>query len=379
MWTKTEMKYPTRDYYHTRCPACAANGRDTSKNNLAVYDDGHAWCFSCSHYEPPTESTKLEKIKRNLSNIDAYMQGSPVMDGKPAADDLYWPKDYVKDIPSYALTWLKEDGIRDDEIEKHQMGYSKIHDLLVMPVFDKDNNLIMWQGRSFSMTSLGNPKTPKYLTHGPKSDIMYLTGSPNCISSPIILTEDLLSSIKVGRSYQSMPIWGSTIALGMLKKLSESFSAVGIWLDPDKRVESVKMALRASQFLPAFSIFSALDPKKYTTDSIRDFIAGASQQTMAINYGEERIAGIDFELVPTSNEDNVFLGANAAVVPSSGETYEEWMNRTNRWSRPLYNRLNRLLGRTFVRKMATNELYWVDRITNQELPHLPDIDKRIEP
>lgn len=33
-----------------RCPKCAASGRDTSGNNLAMYDDGHGYCFSCSFY-----------------------------------------------------------------------------------------------------------------------------------------------------------------------------------------------------------------------------------------------------------------------------------------------------------------------------------------
>ena len=127
--------------------------------------------------------------------------------------------------------------------------------------------------------------------------------------------------------------------------------------------------------LTAFSIFSALDPKKYTTDVIRDFVQGASHESMKADYGEEHIDETPSKLKPMALADSVFLGENAAIVPTSGETYQEWMNRTNRWSRPLYNRLNRLLGRTFVRKMATNELYWVDKIDNSELPHIPETDK----
>ena len=165
------------------------------------------------------------------------------------------------------------------------------------------------------------------------------------------------------------------MALGMLKKLSERFSAVGLWLDPDKRVESVKMALRASQFLPAFSIFSALDPKKYTSEIIREFITASSAHMMKATDGYERVAGVDYDPEPLSDNDNVFLGENAAILPKSAETYTDWMNRTNRWSRPLYNKLNRLLGRSFVRKMATNDLYWVDRIDNTQLPHIPETSR----
>src|SRR5258708_1285241 len=35
-----------------RCPKCAEEGRDTSEDNLGVYDDGHVYCFSCQYYSP---------------------------------------------------------------------------------------------------------------------------------------------------------------------------------------------------------------------------------------------------------------------------------------------------------------------------------------
>ena len=34
-----------------RCPKCAISGRDRSQDNLAIYDDGHSYCFSCGYYE----------------------------------------------------------------------------------------------------------------------------------------------------------------------------------------------------------------------------------------------------------------------------------------------------------------------------------------
>lgn len=43
---QTESKVVSRK----RCPKCAANGNDTSGNNLAVYDDGHSYCYACQFY-----------------------------------------------------------------------------------------------------------------------------------------------------------------------------------------------------------------------------------------------------------------------------------------------------------------------------------------
>jgi twinkle protein len=38
---------------HEQCPSCAAKGEDNSANNLAVYDDGHSFCFRENLYYPP--------------------------------------------------------------------------------------------------------------------------------------------------------------------------------------------------------------------------------------------------------------------------------------------------------------------------------------
>lgn len=43
---ETESKVVSRK----RCPKCAAQGNDTSGNNLAVYDDGHSYCYACEYY-----------------------------------------------------------------------------------------------------------------------------------------------------------------------------------------------------------------------------------------------------------------------------------------------------------------------------------------
>jgi len=34
-----------------QCPACASHGRDNSQDNLAIYDDGHKYCFACEYRE----------------------------------------------------------------------------------------------------------------------------------------------------------------------------------------------------------------------------------------------------------------------------------------------------------------------------------------
>lgn len=38
---------------HGPCPRCKAQGYDWDNDNLALYSDGHGWCFSCNYYQPP--------------------------------------------------------------------------------------------------------------------------------------------------------------------------------------------------------------------------------------------------------------------------------------------------------------------------------------
>src|SRR6266576_1437161 len=33
-----------------RCPECAKHNRDTSHDNLIIFDDGHKHCFACGHH-----------------------------------------------------------------------------------------------------------------------------------------------------------------------------------------------------------------------------------------------------------------------------------------------------------------------------------------
>lgn len=42
------------------CPSCHSSGRDKHADNLAVYDDGHSFCFRCNHYIPPAGREALD-------------------------------------------------------------------------------------------------------------------------------------------------------------------------------------------------------------------------------------------------------------------------------------------------------------------------------
>jgi twinkle protein len=50
--------------HHEPCPQCRGQGRDRKGDNLAVYDDGHKYCFACGYWEgdKPMTENKIEPI-----------------------------------------------------------------------------------------------------------------------------------------------------------------------------------------------------------------------------------------------------------------------------------------------------------------------------
>ena len=52
-----------------RCPSCALNGRDTGEDNLAVYDDGHKFCYSCKYYSKDNNKVKTMNVMLKVNKI----------------------------------------------------------------------------------------------------------------------------------------------------------------------------------------------------------------------------------------------------------------------------------------------------------------------
>jgi twinkle protein len=57
-----------------QCPACASRGQDNSCDNLAVYDDGHKYCFACKHYEHGNSQVKSKESYMTTKNLE-FLQG----------------------------------------------------------------------------------------------------------------------------------------------------------------------------------------------------------------------------------------------------------------------------------------------------------------
>lgn len=225
----------------TACPVCP------SSDAFTEYDDGHCKCYSCGHFIPAGRIIRLRQTKPK----DKYA--------------VSLPSDCSSDLPVSALEWLNKYEITLQEARENKFKWSDERQLLIFPIYGNDSTLLFWQGRYF-----GKDNKPKYDSRGVKEDILHIISEGK--GEEIILTEDLLSAIKVGRQNVAMPLWGSHISINQFKRLFLRFPKVGIWLDSDKFKEAIKYASIGSQIGLTRVIYTELDPKCLSNEQIKSFL-----------------------------------------------------------------------------------------------------------
>jgi hypothetical protein len=249
------------------CGRCRAGGGDKSGDNLIVYADGHKHCFGCgSHHHAPVTMDSIRKMAERAKEAAVTLD--------EFANRLEFPRDFTPlDQALFAKEpqhWLASYGITGDEIKKHGIGWSAKDSLLIFPWYNTAGNLLMWQGRNFS------GKGPKYVTKGPKSEVNAYIGNTRC--DTLVVVEDFVSAIKVGRTFAAMPLWGADMTLGQVQTANKRFGDLVVWLDSNKVRDAVKLALRASQYMPTCVVSSGLDPKQYSLDAIVELVWTAQKK-----------------------------------------------------------------------------------------------------
>jgi RNA polymerase subunit RPABC4/transcription elongation factor Spt4 len=173
-------------------------------------------------------------------------------------------------LPDVAKSWLDQYGITDQEIRRLSIVYNKKTRRLVLPLLDKWGNVLVYQQRKLFED---DPK-PKYLTTGGVNGVIWfprpLDDYPEI--DTVVVVEDIVSAIKVGRHIPCMPLLGTNLPVNTAVRLSETFSGLIVWLDPDKKKEAHKLAIQFSGvFERTGTIWSEKDPKDYSNADIISF------------------------------------------------------------------------------------------------------------
>lgn len=223
--------------YHEPCPKCG------SRDNLGVWNDGHKYCFGCGHHVPPPGRIFVPEIPHAPS----------------ARVEL--PEDVSMLFPQHVDDWITR-YITIREAMENNFLWSGSNQLLIMPVVGEDKDILMWQGRSF------DPTRPKYVTKGSSKDVLDLH-CKNVASEMVVLVEDKLSAIKVGRHFNTICLYGSVIHEDIIPRIYKRFKVLTIWLDWDKMKEAYEYQMDFSPFFDEINVInSRQDPKAYDNHEI---------------------------------------------------------------------------------------------------------------
>lgn len=234
----------------TQCPECAKRGKDNHKDNLAIFDSGAVYCFSCGYrqkqpikYKPTIETNKIITL----------------------------PWDITYKLPNNIVQYLNAFYLTKQEIKENYIFWSNSTERVCFPIFSKDKHLLAWQGRY-----LGEDKTkPKWFSQGNLNEIIHII-KPKRYSN-LVLTEDIISAIRVGsqENFCASPLFGSHINIKKLYRYNFAVrpNRIFLWLDKDKEKESHKFTQTARQMgLPCVTIVTDRDPKIYTQIEIKKIL-----------------------------------------------------------------------------------------------------------
>ena len=235
-----------------QCPKCRELGHDRSMDNLAVYSDGHSYCFRCGY------GTGRKHVAQAIN--------------KPN-HTVVLPADVTTDFPYEARQWLEQYQLSRLDLMSNHVMWSEQWSRLIFPYFN-ETGLLAWQGRYIPCGKNKiefNGKAPqKWFSQGKIHEIIHPVKVTNRTA---VLVEDIVSAIKVSKFTGAIPIFGSSVSAKQILRLKTVVDRVWYWLDPDMRSKSVKMSnLSTLLGLPAGMIFSDKDPKEHTYDEIKQYL-----------------------------------------------------------------------------------------------------------
>lgn len=224
-----------------------------------------AYCHRCGLSLFQKEQISLQDFKKLRDNENDYKRQY----------DL--PKDFTVDLPTSAKLWLLKAGIDHETWSAYNIGYSDKLDRVILPVHGSTNELVGSIARSLKATG------PKYISALPSYTIFdSLQGrepmAAHKYAFDLILTEDLLSAIRVGRFVRSIALLGtgsSDTYLGRILGKLDKANRVGVWLDPDNAGQLATPALIRSLGMAGVqttTIKSKRDPKLHSDREIQEYL-----------------------------------------------------------------------------------------------------------
>lgn len=273
----------------------------STKPNATVYNTAKGYSFNCfkcgeNSFVPHSDRTLVQLADLKLYNNRA-------MEAQHN-EKIQLPQDFTLNVPTEYATWLYKAGLSGATSSDHGIGWSDSLHRIVIPVCDRSGTLLYWQGRAVS-----EGQVPKYINpRVDKSGLLYLAGQTYG-NERVIVTEDILSCIRIGRHCAAACILGTGTSTSQANRLSR-YRRVTYWLDPDRAglQGMVKGKRKLSPLVPTDCIYSDKDPKNLPDRLIRQYL-GLQPKDNHTYYGH-----LNFEITET---EEAIRSTDASVTQES--------------------------------------------------------------
>jgi hypothetical protein len=215
-----------------------------------------AFCFRCDG------KGWEEKGRMSIAEITAMNKLNE--EARSFTSKIVLPKDFSADIPIAGRLWLYRASITESLIKKYNIGYSEELKRVIVPVY-RYNKLVWFIGRA-----VFKGQEPKYLAPSENRDrILFQSGKLN---KTIVVTEDILSAIRVGQLIGSVSLLGTKLSIEQLTVLMDY--KVILWLDSDAagRHAATKMAKELGMVTDVYDVCTKTDPKMLSKQEIHDVL-----------------------------------------------------------------------------------------------------------
>ena len=254
--------------------------------SMRIEYDAKGWrgyCFRCKQTKFEAAGVfSLAELKQRSSDLLAVVNSK----------EISLPLDLTAEMPGYAAAWLLRAGIPLAIADKYGIKYSPKIDRVVLPVYRN--------GALAAYTMRSTKEKPKYIERQVDEAVVFVS-EPTTILEPeqssdygldLVVTEDVLSSIRVGRIVPSRALLGTSVGIPKIDSLvrgvvrqgavaeqvdQDHGLRIGIWLDSDKAGRAAARRLESRLELLGHSVLrirTDKDPKRYSNREIRSILNG---------------------------------------------------------------------------------------------------------
>lgn len=258
-------------YHHEECQGSTGNlyVRYGFKFGKAGW---HYHCHSCCSLVGGVSgfhfADTLSAPQETLDQLQELLKESK---GVMTVNEIKLPDDITFMLPPIVRQYMLKYGLTSNEIPLSRFGWSPSLDRMIMPVYDKDESLIYWQGRNLGEVTLENPKYKNVYLSGSRDIYAKFERRDkfNGLGNTLVLVEAIISAVKLSRHVDTIALLGSYVPDSIIQQMKE-YERVLIWLDPDKIIASITDAMRFHMLTgrKVMPIFSDKKPKQYNDREI---------------------------------------------------------------------------------------------------------------